>query len=100
MTAISLQCERDGTVRLAPLAILAQVWWPSLTTARQWPAEAQAQADAYLGEGQYAPGWVQNYYPGAQHGFGTRADLEDDRARFAKEDSFKQTVAWFRKYLV
>ncbi|SGY84611.1 BQ5605_C009g05707 [Microbotryum silenes-dioicae] len=67
-------------------------------TDRTWPRDQQDKAEEMMGGGRYAPGWKQNYYPGCTHGFAVRGDITDQRIKFGKENSFKQTVAWFNKY--
>lgn len=47
----------------------------------------------------YAPGFVQNYYPGCTHGFAVRGDTSVPAIKFGKEDSFLQTVKFFKKHL-
>lgn len=37
---------------------------------------------------------------GCTHGFATRADLAVPEQKFGKEDAFKESVEWFKKYLV
>ncbi|ORY82966.1 alpha beta-hydrolase [Leucosporidium creatinivorum] len=64
-----------------------------------WPKESQDKAEAVLGDGKYAPGFKQNYYPGCRHGFASRGDITDPKVKFGKEDSFVETVKWFKKYL-
>ncbi|KAL8286150.1 hypothetical protein RQP46_004638 [Phenoliferia psychrophenolica] len=63
-----------------------------------WPQETQALAAKLMAS--YGPGWKQNYYAGCRHGFGTRADLSIPEQKHGKEDAFKETVEWFKKYLV
>ncbi|PVH69707.1 dienelactone hydrolase family protein [Cadophora sp. DSE1049] len=37
-----------------------------------------------------------NLYSGVEHGYGIRADLSKPQNKFAKEEAFKQALAWFR----
>ncbi|KAM0756391.1 alpha/beta-hydrolase [Meredithblackwellia eburnea MCA 4105] len=69
-------------------------------TDETWPKHKQEAAIEILGDGKYKPGFKQNYYPGCTHGFGTRADLDDPKQVFGKENSLEETVAWFKKYLI
>jgi dienelactone hydrolase len=71
----------------------------SCETDAQFPAEFQKVTDELLGDGKYAPGYKRTYYPGATHGFGVRADLSDEKEKFAKEEAFKETCRWVAKYL-
>lgn len=41
-----------------------------------------------------------NLFSGVSHGFATRGDPNDRVVRFAKEQAFRQAVAWFDEYLV
>lgn len=43
--------------------------------------------------------WQINLYSGVSHGFAVRGDMEDQKARFAKEQAFIQAVAWFNEHL-
>ncbi|KAK4699842.1 hypothetical protein P7C70_g6414, partial [Phenoliferia sp. Uapishka_3] len=65
---------------------------------KSWPKDSQDTADKIMAS--YAPGWKQNYYPGCTHGFGTRADLSVPAQKHGKEDAFKESVEWFKNYLI
>jgi hypothetical protein len=52
-----------------------------------------------LGNGQYAPGYVREYYPGCTHGFATRGDLSKPEVKAGKEGAFKATVEFLIKNL-
>lgn len=54
----------------------------------------QAQADALLGGGAFAPGYKRNYFEGCAHGFAVKGDLSDPVVKAAKEGAFKGTVEW------
>ena len=41
----------------------------------QFPAEKQAKADAVLGDGKFAPGYLRTYFDGCTHGFSVRGDM-------------------------
>ncbi|KAF8878881.1 dienelactone hydrolase endo-1,3,1,4-beta-D-glucanase [Infundibulicybe gibba] len=69
----------------------------SCTTDEQFPHEAQAQADAILGNGKFAPGYKREHWEGCVHGFAIRGDLSDPKVKAGKEGSFKATVEWFAK---
>ncbi|KAG6893028.1 hypothetical protein C0992_011511, partial [Termitomyces sp. T32_za158] len=69
------------------------------TVDQQFPLEAQAQADAILGGGKFAPGYRREYFEGCTHGFAVRGDLSDVRVKAGKEGAFKATVEWFIKFL-
>lgn len=47
----------------------------SCTVDSQFPLEAQAKADAVLGDGKFAPGYKRPYWEGCTHGFAVRGDL-------------------------
>lgn len=60
-----------------------------------YPAESQAKGDEILGGGKKeADGYKRNYYPGVTHGFAVKGDLKKPEGKFAKEDSFKETIEW------
>ena len=60
-----------------------------------YPAEAQKKGDELLGNGtQEGEKYKRNYYPGCTHGFAVRGDIKDEKVKFGKEDSFKQSVEW------
>lgn len=40
-----------------------------------------------------------NMFSDVEHGFAVRGDLSKSRQKFAKEQAFSQTVAWFDQYL-
>lgn len=37
---------------------------------------------------------------GASHGFASRGDLSVEEIKWAKENSFRESVKWLKKYLV
>ncbi|KAJ5769842.1 uncharacterized protein N7511_001893 [Penicillium nucicola] len=43
--------------------------------------------------------WQINLFSGVSHGFAVRADLSDPKQKWAKEQAFGQSVAWFNQYL-
>lgn len=65
----------------------------------QFPAEKQAKADAVLGDGKFAPGYLRTYFDGCTHGFSVRGDMSDPKVKAGKEGAFKSSVEWFLKYL-
>ncbi|KAA1073152.1 hypothetical protein PGT21_001613 [Puccinia graminis f. sp. tritici] len=66
---------------------------------QQFTAEAQKKADEILGDGKYKCGYKRNYYPGATHGFGCRADLSKAAEKEAFDKSFVEIVNWFKTHL-
>lgn len=64
-----------------------------------FPLEAQAQADAILGDGKFAPGYKREYFEGCSHGFAVRGDMSNPKVKAGKEGAFKASVEWFAKYL-
>lgn len=38
-------------------------------------------------------------YSGVSHGFATRADLSDERQRWAKEEAVRQAVRWMGRFV-
>ncbi|KAJ7108764.1 Alpha/Beta hydrolase protein [Mycena epipterygia] len=82
-----------AAVAKAPLLI------NSCTVDRPFPLEAQAQADAILGDGKFAPGYKREYFEGCHHGFAVRGDMSDPKVKAGKEGAFKACVDWFMKYL-
>ncbi|KAH7908202.1 dienelactone hydrolase [Hygrophoropsis aurantiaca] len=83
--------EKYATSSKAPLLI------NSCTVDQQFPPEAQAQADVILGG--FAPGYVREYFDGCTHGFAVRGDLSDPAVKAGKEGSFKKTIEFFLKHL-
>ncbi|PLW06673.1 hypothetical protein PCANC_10388 [Puccinia coronata f. sp. avenae] len=71
----------------------------SCETDQQFPAEYQTKADEMLGDGKYKPGYKRNYYAGATHGFGCRADLTNPAEKEAFDKSYVEIVKWFKDYL-
>ncbi|KAK6992954.1 dienelactone hydrolase endo-1,3,1,4-beta-D-glucanase [Favolaschia claudopus] len=69
----------------------------SCTVDRQFPHEAQAQADEIFKN--FGPGYKREYFEGCTHGFAVRGDLSDPKIKKGKEGAFKATVEWFLKYL-
>jgi len=66
---------------------------------QQFPKEACELADNLLGDGKYAPGYNRVHWKGCVHGFAVRGDLGDPLVKAGKEGSFKETVAWIKKFL-
>ncbi|OAV88285.1 hypothetical protein PTTG_06415 [Puccinia triticina 1-1 BBBD Race 1] len=71
----------------------------SCETDQQFPAEFQKKTDEILGDGKYKPGYKRNYYAGATHGFGCRADLSNPAEKEAFDKSFVETVNWFKTHI-
>ncbi|KAH9857271.1 alpha/beta-hydrolase [Lenzites betulinus] len=65
----------------------------------QFPIEAQAKADAILGEGKFAPGYERTYWDGCTHGFAVRGDMSNPKVKAGKEGAFAATVKFYKKYL-
>lgn len=40
-----------------------------------------------------------NLFSDVEHGFAVRCDMSKPRQKFAKEQAFRQAVAWFDQYL-
>lgn len=72
----------------------------SCETDGQFPIEFQRVTDEILGEGKYKPGYKRNYYPGASHGFGCRADLEKPSEKKAFNESTDEIISWFKTHLM
>jgi len=85
--------ERYSKESKAPLLINA------CEVDQQFPLAAQAQADEILGGGKFAPGYVKTYAEGCVHGFAVRGDLKDPKVVAGKENAFKASVEYFKKYL-
>ncbi|KAJ7443820.1 chlorocatechol-degradation protein [Mycena latifolia] len=85
--------ERYAAMCRAPLLI------NSCTEDDWFMPEAQAQADAILGAGKFAPGYKHAHFEGCEHGFAVRGDMSDPLAKAGKEGAFRECVEWFRKYL-
>ncbi|KAI8454246.1 Alpha/Beta hydrolase protein [Phakopsora pachyrhizi] len=66
---------------------------------QRFPIDFQKVTDEILGDGKYKPGYKRNYYPGATHGFGCRADLSKPSEKEAFDKSFVETVNWFKTHL-
>ncbi|OBZ74143.1 Protein AIM2 [Grifola frondosa] len=64
-----------------------------------FPAEAQATADEFFGEGKFAPGYQRVHWDGCTHGFAVRGDMSDPTVKAGKEGAFKASVEWLIKYL-
>ncbi|KAG5634666.1 hypothetical protein H0H81_001210, partial [Sphagnurus paluster] len=90
---IPADLEKYASTAKAPLLI------NSCTIDPQFPADAQAKADEILGNGNFAPGYVREYFDGCTHGFAVRGDLSDPKVKAGKEGAFKSTVEWFFKHL-
>jgi len=63
-----------------------------------FPVASQKKVDEYLGDGKYKPGFKQNYYAGATHGFGCRADLNNPAEKEAMEKSHAEIVKWIKSH--
>lgn len=75
------------------------VLWNTCETDGAYPKEAQAKGDEILGEGSMeGPNYLRKYYPGVAHGFAVKGDIKKEEVKFAKEDSFKQSIEWLRKH--
>ncbi|KAJ7242374.1 Alpha/Beta hydrolase protein [Mycena haematopus] len=85
--------EKYATVSKAPLLI------NSCEVDSAFPLEAQAQADAILGDGKFTPGYHREYFPGCNHGFAVRGNMSDPLVKAGKEGAFKASVEWLVKYL-
>ncbi|TCD62751.1 hypothetical protein EIP91_006449 [Steccherinum ochraceum] len=90
---VPVDFERYKAVSHAPLLI------HSCTVDHLFPAEAQAAADAILGDGKFAPGYERMHWEGCQHGFGVRGDLTNPAVKAGKEGSFKATAEFLLKHL-
>ncbi|KAJ7086300.1 Alpha/Beta hydrolase protein [Mycena crocata] len=93
LLVIPADLEKYAEVAKAPLLI------NSCTVDMMFPPEAQAQADAILGGGKFAPGYRREYFDGCQHGFAVRGDMNDPKVKAGKEGAFKACVEWFVKHL-
>ncbi|KAJ6529807.1 Alpha/Beta hydrolase protein [Mycena capillaripes] len=93
MLAVPDDFEKYRDTVSAPLLI------NSCTTDQQFPLEAQAKADAVLGDGKFAPGYRREYFEGCTHGFAVRGDLSDPKVKAGKEGAFKACVEWFLKHM-
>ncbi|KAJ6632109.1 chlorocatechol-degradation protein [Mycena sp. CBHHK59/15] len=85
--------EKYAAVSKAPLLI------NSCEVDKAFPLEAQAQADAILGGGKFAPGYKREYFEGCSHGFAVKGDMSNPKVKAGKEGAFKVSVEWFAKYL-
>jgi len=75
------------------------VLWNTCETDGQYGPEKQKIGDDILGNGTMeGEGYKRLYYPGCVHGFAVRADQKDEKQKFGREDSFKQTVDWLRAH--
>jgi dienelactone hydrolase len=83
--------EKYKSVSKAPLLI------NSCEVDSRFPIEAQAQADELMAG--FAPGYKRTYWDGCSHGFATRSDLSDPKAKAGKEGAFEATVLWFFEHL-
>lgn len=80
----------------APLSISAA------ETDQVFPAEKRRESEDILkelAEGPKKIAYQVNLFSGVVHGFAVRADLEDKRAKFGKEQAFIQAVQWFDNFL-
>ncbi|KAK2465688.1 hypothetical protein APHAL10511_002232 [Amanita phalloides] len=71
----------------------------SCTIDMQFPLEAQAKADEFLGNGQFAPGYRRVHFEGFRHGFAVRGDMSDPKVKAAKEGAFKSAIEWLKTYM-
>ncbi|RAL13462.1 dienelactone hydrolase family protein [Aspergillus homomorphus CBS 101889] len=85
MTAQELEAVRG------PLSIAAAQHDPI------FPAEKRRESEEILGKSDQA--WQITVFSDVEHGFAVRGDPEVRRVRFAKEQAFRQAVAWFREFL-
>ncbi|KAH8926536.1 dienelactone hydrolase endo-1,3,1,4-beta-D-glucanase, partial [Atractiella rhizophila] len=85
--------------------------WNVCETDQQCPPEKQKIVDEVYGDADFCTSSLpdycglltetvdkKSYYPGASHGFAVRGDLSVPEVKFAKEDSFKQSVEWLIKH--
>ncbi|KAK1223383.1 hypothetical protein PQX77_013746 [Marasmius sp. AFHP31] len=86
--------EKYLTSSKAPLLI------NSCSEDSQFPPEAQAKADQILGGEKFSPGYKREHFEGCEHGFAARGDVSNPVIKAAKEECFKATVEWLKKYLV
>lgn len=76
-------------------------YWATCETDGQFGPERQQEADKILGGGKMESEdgkYSRSYYKGASHGFAVRSDPSVEEQRFAKEDSFKQALAFLKKH--
>ncbi|KAL1743406.1 Alpha/Beta hydrolase protein [Schizophyllum fasciatum] len=85
--------ERYAKHATAPLLI------NSCEVDEQLPLAAQAQADAILGGGKFAPGYKRTYWEGCVHGFAVRGDMGDPKVKAGKEGAFEATMQWMQDHL-
>ncbi|KAI5889215.1 alpha/beta-hydrolase [Schizophyllum commune H4-8] len=85
--------EKYANNAIAPLLI------NSCEVDDQFPLAAQAQADAILGNGKFAPGYKRTYWEGCVHGFAVRGDMSDPKVKAGKEGAFEATVQWMKEHL-
>ncbi|KAH8926537.1 hypothetical protein BT69DRAFT_1331225 [Atractiella rhizophila] len=71
------------------------ILWNVCETDPQCPPEKQKIVDEVYGNAEF---YKKSYYPSASHGFAVRGDMSKPEVKFAKEDSFKQSVEWLIKY--
>jgi len=64
-----------------------------------FPPEKQKITDELLGNGQYKPGYVREYFPGCSHGFAVRGDLSKPEVKAGKEGAFKAAVEFLIKHV-
>ncbi|KAH8919589.1 alpha/beta-hydrolase [Atractiella rhizophila] len=80
------------TIKKANVPIL----WNTAEDDFQMNQEYQADADRIFKDD---PNYKRNFYPGTQHGFAVRGDLSQEKIKFAKENSFKESVQWLQKHV-
>lgn len=74
-------------------------YWATCETDPQYPIESQKIGDEILGNGTMeGPAYKRTYYPGCTHGFAVRGDKNDPKVKEGKEDHFKQSIAFLKKY--
>lgn len=87
-----VELSKDDKQKVPPLLFLSCERDP------QFPLEAQAKADEILtklnsGDGER---YKRVYFPDNEHGFAVRGDISVRQVKEAKEDAFKQALAWFQ----
>ncbi|KAJ6498276.1 hypothetical protein DFH09DRAFT_1376179 [Mycena vulgaris] len=85
--------EKYRTTATAPLLI------NSCADDPPFPPAAQAQVDALLSGGRFAPGYKRAFFDGCAHGFAAHGNMSDPLVRAGKEGAFRGTVDWFLKHL-
>ncbi|KAI0263059.1 alpha/beta-hydrolase [Gloeopeniophorella convolvens] len=65
----------------------------------QFGKEKQDLADEILGNDRFSPGYQRVHWPGCEHGFAVRGDMNDAKVKAGKEGAFENAVQWFQRYL-